>query len=328
MFFRGGLIAIFSSFSILCNAESELEKIARDHLESVLSASIVLTDSDVITLGFIDFDPKEWIPIGDRQAGGESLVKRGRLKTFSAPVYSTPIFSGSRDHVYFDSRVSYLEINESVQLQTFSANDQEQLQEQVFDGYIGTVWQRRLFNPWLLEAGVGAHLMHYRNHYQYADGGLASAKDIFDKVVLNTRMNAIIAEPFARAVYENALGRMPFQFSSTLNYAYGQTLDSSSSVVKAYPESWRWTNSAVLGRTMRQVFGYSNHLKFLLKRVDVGGEAVSSMGTHNYYEFGFGWLLYVGGQDAWIRNIGIGLSVNVGSDLSGGSFVLLFNEDY
>ena len=51
-----------------------------------------------------------------------------------------------------------------------------------------------------------------------------------------------------------------------------------------------------------------------------------SFNTNEYYEVGVGILLGSQFFKGWIDNIGIGLNLNIGSSLSGGSLVVYFNE--
>ncbi|MCG6295872.1 Solitary outer membrane autotransporter beta-barrel domain, partial [Vibrio vulnificus] len=59
----------------------------------------------------------------------------------------------------------------------------------------------------------------------------------------------------------------------------------------------------------------------------VGGDTSESLGTHHYYEASVGWLMTPPFKTQWVDNVGIGLSLNYGSALKGGSLVLFFNQD-
>jgi len=40
-----------------------------------------------------------------------------------------------------------------------------------------------------------------------------------------------------------------------------------------------------------------------------------------------GWLITPWFKSSWIENVGVGLTINYGSSLRGGSLVLFFNQD-
>ena len=61
---------------------------------------------------------------------------------------------------------------------------------------------------------------------------------------------------------------------------------------------------------------------------DLGGDLGDALGNHYYYEAGVGWLLDVRKINIpFVDNVGIGINLNYGSVLRGGTLVLLFNED-
>lgn len=52
-----------------------------------------------------------------------------------------------------------------------------------------------------------------------------------------------------------------------------------------------------------------------IKRIDIGGDTVKSMGTTSYYEGSVGWLLNPNLFNEWVDNVGIGFTINYGSSL-------------
>ncbi|HIF8937804.1 TPA: Solitary outer membrane autotransporter beta-barrel domain, partial [Vibrio cholerae] len=61
--------------------------------------------------------------------------------------------------------------------------------------------------------------------------------------------------------------------------------------------------------------------------VDVGSTPQEPLGTSNYYEASFGWLMTPPFEMELVDNIGLGLTFNYGSAFKGGSIVLFFNQD-
>ncbi len=72
----------------------------------------------------------------------------------------------------------------------------------------------------------------------------------------------------------------------------------------------------------------SNKLRVLARRVDVGGDVTRTLETDYYYQAGIGWLFDLDEDPSWLDNLGVSVMVNYGSALSGGSLVLLYNEDW
>ena len=64
-----------------------------------------------------------------------------------------------------------------------------------------------------------------------------------------------------------------------------------------------------------------------IRRRDIVGDTVASMGTTAYYEGSVGWLLNPNLFNDWVDNVGIGFTINYGSSLKGGSLVIFFNQD-
>ena len=63
-------------------------------------------------------------------------------------------------------------------------------------------------------------------------------------------------------------------------------------------------------------------------RYDLGADLDGPLGNHCYYEAGVGWLLDVQKLNIpFVDNIGVGINLNYGSVLRGGTLVLLFNEE-
>ena len=73
-------------------------------------------------------------------------------------------------------------------------------------------------------------------------------------------------------------------------------------------------------------FGYIPSAYTSVKRIDLSGDPVASLGTDKYYELSLGVLLTPPILRDFVDNVGIGISINYGSALKGGSLVLFFNE--
>lgn len=74
---------------------------------------------------------------------------------------------------------------------------------------------------------------------------------------------------------------------------------------------------------------YNSHTESVyikLQRSDISGDMVSSLNTHHFYEIGIGILIDTTKLTDLADNVGIGINLNKGSSLYGGSIVFYFNE--
>ncbi|MDO3385462.1 Solitary outer membrane autotransporter beta-barrel domain [Gilvimarinus sp. SDUM040013] len=110
------------------------------------------------------------------------------------------------------------------------------------------------------------------------------------------------------------------------NYAIGHTVATDSHAQDTTIETGRLSNTLVYHYDTPDVLKRRSQIRVLASRIDVGGDAVSPLGSHHYYELGAGWLIDTSNDIKFLNNIGVGLALNIGSNLSGGSLVILFNE--
>lgn len=93
------------------------------------------------------------------------------------------------------------------------------------------------------------------------------------------------------------------------------------------PEGWYIANEAKIFYDLVRWDKNITSMYSSIRRIDIGGDTVESMGTTSYYEGSVGWLLNPNLFNEWVDNVGIGFTINYGSSLKGGSLVLFFNQD-
>ena len=115
-------------------------------------------------------------------------------------------------------------------------------------------------------------------------------------------------------------------YRSRFSAFYGWTFAGDDAVRGANPSGWEWVNG-VKGYFDIHSDQYAAEAFYIkAARIDIGGDVRPTFNTSEYYEVGLGFLLSSQYFNDWIDNVGIGLNVNFGSSLTGGSLVLYVNE--
>ncbi len=88
--FSTSVFAIILAPSFALSAQ-ELNDLIQKELERNFATAIVLTDSDVFTVGFHDFDPNEWLNLDNEELGSaDSVNLRKKIGVSTAPPLSLP----------------------------------------------------------------------------------------------------------------------------------------------------------------------------------------------------------------------------------------------
>ncbi|ACJ29506.1 Conserved hypothetical protein [Shewanella piezotolerans WP3] len=312
-------------FTADCSSQTFDSFVGRITKENI-ATSIVLTDANLISLGVISFDPSSVIDFGDINTGSQdSLQRRRELKT-----YSLPWKSDWRDFTDNWQTSTYVKLSYVSSEQTIDysqpTKDFDSYEEKSYLTQAEQRWQRQLSEHWKVQLGVGGQLIWYENSFQYSSV-LAQLKPIFDNRLVNTSYGALMLDPSIEFRYDNLLWGHRWQFISSYRYAIGHTVLTDSTMQEVSSQVGRFTNTFMLHYPLPQIAESNNELHLMFKRIDLSGDAVAPLETDNYYQVGVGWVIDTPWLTSWVDNLGIGLTVNVGSVLSGGSILLLFNED-
>ncbi|MDN3685846.1 Solitary outer membrane autotransporter beta-barrel domain [Vibrio sinaloensis] len=87
------------------------------------------------------------------------------------------------------------------------------------------------------------------------------------------------------------------------------------------PEGWYMGNGLEAYYNVNHWGKSLQSLYTSIRRIDIGGDTSDPLGTEHYYEGSVGWLMTPPFKSNLIDNIGIGLNINYGSALKGGSIV-------
>ncbi len=310
----------------------------KTHFEEIFSTTVVLTDSETISLGVGNFDPDKLLkPHENNFSDSESIKLRNELTVYSIPytwrlndykaqekgaTTETPSF------FYLDeitASLSYLKQKNTSDLLSNSAIEDEN-KDEVFSVYLAYSLHRQLTENWNLRIRIGSYLMHHKNNYRYNSDESAQYRPQFDGIYLNLSANAFIIEPNLKLSYRQKKSWGKWELNNDLNLFSGTTFNGAKSSQDAKPSGWRLNNGFKFHFNVNQSKFHAESIYVKIQRSDIGGDMVNSLGTDHFYEFGVGLLLDTQKFTHLADNIGIGINIHKGSALNGGSIVFYFNE--
>ena len=295
-----------------------------------IASAMVLTDANLITLGIVDFNPNTIVDlseIGDINVGDEeSLKRRSQLTSYTLPWESDAVTISSDWTRSAMVRLSYVHASDSVQgVEDKAISSPIEDTSYLLAGEYR--WKYQINERWRAVLGLGAQFIWLENRLTYDDPVLRSVSGILDDKLVNTSYGAIMFDPNAELIYTGEIMGNKWEFISTLRYGIGRSLLTDDGMQAVTPQVGRLSNALVFHYGLPDFFERQNEMRLLAKRIDLSGDVIDPMGTRHYYEFGAGWVVQTPSLSAWLRNIGIGITLNINSGLSGGGIVLLFNEE-
>lgn len=191
---------VFIVPSVAC--ATSLNDAVRKDLEQNFATNVVLSDSDVFTFGFHNFDPNKVFNIDNEDIGTtESISRRKDIAALSLPytIQLRPYIEDNRQELTL--RLSALSIEQDVDLSTGSAPDA--LSEYVVSGYVEFANVNQLDEHWSVNTAIGNHISYYRNDYSYRSGVLEPYRSVLDGFIVNTDAWAYIVEPNIKLTYDD-----------------------------------------------------------------------------------------------------------------------------
>ncbi|WP_199479492.1 Solitary outer membrane autotransporter beta-barrel domain [Vibrio harveyi] len=306
---------------------AQVQQTLQKEFERNFAIGIVLSDSDVFTLGFHDFDPNKYLNIDNEDIGTQDSIDLRKQVAISTLPYHLSLTDKEQTKARYNlkGRLYALSIDQDVTVNDDKRPDRNK--ELILGAYNELQRQDTLSEHLTLSTAAGAHFMYYRNDYDYRSDALDNLKPYLEGIYLNTNAWALVGEVNAELKYlENEKWGKWYVWSSP-HYFYGAGWGEGNNGDVGNPEGWYWVNGVKLfydftkvGRTVQSVYTSFN-------RVDVGGDTSKPMNTSHYYEASVGWLMTPPFKSDWIDNVGLGLTINYGSALKGGSLVLFFNQE-
>lgn len=318
IFNRIGVVVAFSVFSLSANAESN---IVLRSIEESFAVATLMSDSEALTFGFTNFD----LNVNDPGFGDETTAElKNSLTVFVIP-YTWELDSQaySWDH-FLTLRAFY--INSARDIELFTGVD-DTLKQNTLGVYGSYSQYFRITDSWYVSSAFGLHLTYYENSYNYGDGFPDATRAELDGSAFNVSALALIGEPQVGIGYTRAEQWGTWRAHNDINYIFGQGFGGSvDDPWGIHPEGFRVTNGVEFTVSVPQLWGVHDFLTIDLKRIDLYGDLESLAENGNYYEASFGWVIDTNNKIPLLDNIGIGLSVNYGSSISGATIVLYWNE--
>ena len=289
-------------------------------IEEALAIGTLMSDSEAIKFGFMNFDLK----VDDPGFGDDDTIQlKNSLDIIVVPyTWDLPSKKNERKHA-ISLRASFIKIKRENDVDEING----ELEENTFSLYGNYSQYFHLTDYWYVESALGLHLSYYQNMYRYGDDVAESIKEQLDNVVFNVSTLALIAEPEVGIGYQKNETWGKWRAHNNLNYIYGHGISGSyKRPSKINPEGWRITNGIEFAVEVPDLWGIDDFLSIDFKRIDLLGDMQPMADNKHYYETSFGWVIDTNNNIPLLDNIGIGFSVNYGSSISGGTVVLYFNE--
>lgn len=300
-------------------ANSALENVGVKTLEQAFAVSSIMSDSDALTFGIADFEMKYLIPESE-----ETIDFKKSIDILVLPYsWQLPALDENRTQS-LNVRAFYIEVQRNTEpLQGFTNFEQER----VFGGFIQYSQHYQFTDNWYSGLSLGGHVMHYRNEYNYSDGFPPELIEILDGHIFNTSATVLMAEPVLKFGYQQQQSWGQWKLHNSNHYLIGQGVGGSATNIRdVQPEGWRVTNGLELKFDMPNIIGVSDHIAFDFKRIDIGGDMSPISNNDYYYETSIGWVIDTKNRIPLLDNVGIGININYGSSISGGTIVFYYNE--
>ncbi len=314
------LILLLSSSSVWA-----VDKLGVKTIEEALAISTVISDSDALTFGIANFDLQYIFDPDDPNWGDEETLDLKKSLDILVVPYSwqlSDLEPGWSQKV--SVRAFYIEVNRDNQLFHGVTNFEK---ERVIGAYGNYMQHYDFSNNWYGEAGLGMHLMHYENKYNYGSGFPPEYKSLLDGNIFNTTAWGLISEPFINFGYKKQQSWGQWVAHNSNHYVYGRAIaGKANNLTDIKPKGWRIINGVEFKFDVPQLWGVSDFIAVDFKRIDVLGDMSRLSDEGYYYETTIGWVIDTKNKMPLLDNIGIGFTINYGSSLSGGTLSLYYNE--
>ncbi|MCQ8878434.1 Solitary outer membrane autotransporter beta-barrel domain [Pseudoalteromonas shioyasakiensis] len=299
---------------------------ATKELESSFATALVLTDGDSITLGYGNFDPKSFFDSSHKPENDDGIIDlRHQLSLYSIPYdYElTPQFWGYKSTLH--SQISYLKQRQNIRFFEDIVADSDT--DSMHSAMIGISFEKPISSKWFYRLRINSHLMHFENDYNYnSERSQAELKPQIDGLYTNIQSNALMLNPTASLIYRLPRHWGYYEYKLKFSYYYGWALSQPQQLDSVRPESWQTNNGIKANFNMLKIYDFQQSFYVKAQRVDLGADSRPPLGTDHFYEYGFGVLWDVSKWTDWFDNFGIGININNGSSLDGGTIAIYFNE--
>ncbi len=302
------------------------------HYEAIFASAIVLTESDLVSVGFSNFDPNKILGTNNPDFGNiDSIDTAQSITSTSLP---TTFYLGDTDGDWLHRvklRAAWMGVERDFDYEVLNAElglnlPTDNSRDIVLAGYAEYALGYKLAPRWTLYGGTGLHLMYYENQFE-------ANSPLFDILqaggvdnYFNTNTYAWIVEPQVDLNYTYQFPLAEWQFNSQAHYFYGENFGGSGGQFKASPEGATISNSIQLKHHLPNFFEHKQDILLRFRRIDLIGDLRDPMQATHYNEYSVGWLIDTSRYSNLIYNVGLGININYGSALKGGSIVFFYNE--
>lgn len=301
------------------------------YLTDIYSTALVLTDSELLTIGFGSFDPNQIFGTNNPDFGGQEVIDTKRkIAVTSLPI--SFLFS-NEESLWLHRlklRAAYMGLTRDIDYDQLEDSgitwESDKNEDHVIAGYAEYALGYQISEGWQLFAGTGLHLMHYKNKFTANSPAAETIEDLGINSAINGSSNIWIAEPQADLIYTKDTGPGEIRFNSEYHYFWGRSFGGSIGTSNATTEGWRIMNGIQYKYHLDPWGSRKQDLLFRVRRIDVGGNLREPLDTTHYAEYSFGWVMDTSDYSSLIYNVGIGISLNYGSSLKGGALVIYYNE--
>ncbi len=324
-------LCLLASPGIVASAQAAtpLEQFGRDSLASNFAIAALLSDDEVMRLGFWNFDPNELLGTDNDNLGNEqSLGVRESLKQFSLPWRWALSHETDTEHLWLLTKLAYLDVEQESRLVFESQEAEDDIDQQVYSAWAGLGYRRDLGEHWQVQLETNLAWMRLRNRVKFNSPESRLLAPLLDGVITNYHAEAILLEPGLGLYYRWASRGYRWRLFSRYRYLTGSSINPDSAAQEVKPEASYWSNGIGLRKPLAFADSNGAHSLWLrLARVDVSGDLSRQLENSHYLELGIGWLMDTGDRFALLDNVGIGIDFNYGSELRGGTLMLMFNVD-
>jgi len=306
---------------------SELDQLVSKAFSIATVTSVLLTDEDVVKLGVLDFNPNELVNLDTDQLGSEeSRERRSNLRSISLPMRFELKNDDDHNYAFIGAKAAWLKQTQELTFAGQPDAQADKFQEKTSILGMGGGYSQMLTSHWQLDLGGYLNWLHYRNYVDYNSDVSRVLAPFLDGLISNVSFDMWMAEPIVSLRYHLDWNQAHLELFSTTHYLTGSSFNEAMSIHNIEPEAWYSSNGILVKRPFAGQSLQGHSLWYRLAQVNVGADLREGLGTTKYYEAGVAWLVATPGISSWLDNVGLGINLNYGSDLRGGTLIILFNK--
>ncbi|WP_018983169.1 Solitary outer membrane autotransporter beta-barrel domain [Salinimonas chungwhensis] len=303
---------------------NELERQAAISVESAFATASLLSDNDVVKLGFLNFNPNDVIGTSNEALGSSDATSlRSGIDRFNFPLNITSQ-EGESTTWKLGGRASYVNIEQELFLGADLQNRGDELTDRVISLSLGGGAIHQIDRHWTLSANMNVTWMKYRNRIDYRTDVSEQIKNRFNGLLVNFDVEMLMLEPMISLAYSWQHQDIEFSLSSDFHYLHGFAIDTSNPAHDVEPNEWYVIGGLDVSQPV-SFFGADDQvMKYRLSRVELSNLLTQQMGSGHYYEAEIGWVKKRPDYADYIKEYGVGVNFNYGSILKGGTLVLYY----